>query len=119
MAFPLSALLGSVGVNLPAAAVVGISLVVGLAMVVVFRYASDQKAIQLQAKTEEDMTEQKLGSSEKHEHRHQILTVAVTLLHISIAIATIAIVRPGTRWPWYSALALGALGSLGAAFAYV
>ena len=47
MAFPLSALLGSVGVNLPAAAVVGISLVVGLAMVVVFRYASDQKAIHL------------------------------------------------------------------------
>ncbi|MEW6438792.1 MAG: DUF4337 family protein [Pseudomonadota bacterium] len=79
----------------------------------------DQQSIQLQAKTEEDMTEQKLRSSEKHEHRHQILTVAVTLLHISIAIATIAIVRPGTRWPWYTALGLGALGCLGAAFAYI
>ncbi|MEI9916512.1 MAG: DUF4337 family protein [Methylovirgula sp.] len=74
------------------------------------KYDSDQKAIQLQAKTEEDMTEQKLRSSEKHEHRHQILTVAVTLLHISIAIATIAIVQPRTRWPWYAALTLGRSG---------
>jgi len=79
----------------------------------------DQASIQLQAKTEEDMTEQKLRASEKHEHRHQILTVAVTLLHISIAIATIAIVRQGTRWPWYTALGLGALGCIGAAYAYI
>lgn len=79
----------------------------------------DQLSIQLQAKTEEDMTEQKLRSSQKHEHRHQILTVAVTLLHISIAIATIAIVRQGARWPWYTALVLGALGCIGAAYAYV
>jgi hypothetical protein len=45
VALPLSAHLGSVGVNVPAAAVVGISLVVGLVMVIVFRYTSDQKAI--------------------------------------------------------------------------
>jgi hypothetical protein len=83
------------------------------------KYDSDQKSIELQAKTQEDLREQELKSSEKHEHRHQILTIAVTLLHISIAIATIAIVRPGTRWPWYAALTLGALGSLGAAFAYL
>src|SRR5580692_12091034 len=37
--------MGSLGVNLPAAIVVGISLVIGLVMVVVFRYTSDQKAI--------------------------------------------------------------------------
>lgn len=80
---------------------------------------ADQKAVELQAKTEEDMTEQKLQASERHEHRHQTLTVAVTLLHISIAIATIAIIRQGTRWPWYAALALGVLGSLGAAYAYL
>ena len=37
--------MGSLGVNIPAAIVVGISLVIGLVMVVVFRYTSDQKAI--------------------------------------------------------------------------
>ena len=45
MASPLYAPMGSLGVNLPAAIVVGISLVIGLVMVVVFRYTSDQKAI--------------------------------------------------------------------------
>jgi hypothetical protein len=37
--------MGSLGVNLPAVIVVGISLVIGLVMVVVFRYTSDQRAI--------------------------------------------------------------------------
>ena len=37
--------MGSIGVNVPAVIVVGISLVIGLVMVVVFRYTSDQKAI--------------------------------------------------------------------------
>jgi hypothetical protein len=37
--------MASLGLNLPALIVVGISLVVGLLMVVVFRYTSDQKAI--------------------------------------------------------------------------
>ena len=45
MASPLSAPMGSLGVNVPAGIVVGISLVIGLAMVIVFRYTSDQKAI--------------------------------------------------------------------------
>jgi len=37
--------MASLGVNIPAAIVLGISLVIGLLMVVVFRYTSDQKAI--------------------------------------------------------------------------
>ncbi len=37
--------MGSLGVNVPAGIVVAISLVIGLVMVVVFRYTSDQKAI--------------------------------------------------------------------------
>jgi hypothetical protein len=37
--------MGSLGVNVPAAIVFGISLVIGLVMVLVFRYTSDQKAI--------------------------------------------------------------------------
>src|SRR3984893_17942016 len=49
----------------------------------------------------------------------KILTVAVTLLHVAIAIATIAIIVRGQRWPWYAALALGAIGATGAAYAYI
>src|SRR5580693_504791 len=45
VASPLSAPMGSLRVNVPAVIVVGISLVIGLLMVVVFRYTSDQKAI--------------------------------------------------------------------------
>lgn len=37
--------MGSLGINIPALIVIGISLVIGLVMVVVFRYTSDQRAI--------------------------------------------------------------------------
>ena len=37
--------MGSLGVNIPALVVVGISIVIGLAMVILFGYTSDQKAI--------------------------------------------------------------------------
>jgi NhaP-type Na+/H+ or K+/H+ antiporter len=67
----------------------------------------------------EHQTEEKLRDSERHEDRHHILTVAVTLLHVAIAIATIAIIVRGQRWPWYAALALGAIGATGAAYAYI
>jgi hypothetical protein len=39
--------MGSLGVNIPAAVVVGISLVIALAMVIVFGHTSDQKAIHI------------------------------------------------------------------------
>jgi len=39
--------MGSLGVNVPALIVAGISVVIGLLMVVVFRYTSDQKAIRV------------------------------------------------------------------------
>jgi hypothetical protein len=39
--------MGSLGVNLPALIVAGISVVIGLVMVVVFRYTSDQRAIHI------------------------------------------------------------------------
>jgi hypothetical protein len=42
---------------------------------------------------------EKLRDSEGHEHLHHILTVAVTLLHVAIAIATIAVIMHGQRWP--------------------
>jgi hypothetical protein len=67
----------------------------------------------------EHQTEEKLKDSERHEHRHHNLTIAVTLLHVAVAIATIAIIVRGQRWPWYAALVLGAMGTLGAACAYL
>jgi hypothetical protein len=39
--------MGSLGFNLPSAIVIGISLVIGLLMVIVFGYSSDQKAIRV------------------------------------------------------------------------
>src|SRR3954451_9285418 len=43
----LSVPMGSLGFNLPSAIVVGISLIIGLVMVIVFGYTSDQKAIRI------------------------------------------------------------------------
>lgn len=83
------------------------------------RYGTDEKDLQDKGEALERQTEAKLAESERHEHRHHILTGAVTLLHIAIAIATLAIIMHGARWPWYSALVLGALGVIGAAAAYV
>lgn len=79
----------------------------------------DEKKYEPQAKSLEAQRDAKLEDSERHEHRHAVLTVSVTLLQISIAIATISIVRGGARWPWYAALALGFAGILGTAFAYI
>ena len=79
----------------------------------------DQQALQAQGKALEARRDAKLEDSEHHEHRHDVLTISVTLLHISIAIATIAIIRRGARWPWYAALALGLAGIVGTAFAYI
>jgi hypothetical protein len=83
------------------------------------RYAKDEKDLQDKAALLEHQSEAKLTQSEHHEHRHHVLTVSVTLLHVSIAIATLAIIMHGARWPWYSAIALGAAGTIGAAFAYL
>ncbi len=83
------------------------------------RNGDDQQSLQAQGKALERQRDAKLDESDRHEHRHEVLTVSVTLLHISIAIATIAIIRRGTRWPWYTALILGVGGVIGTAFAYI
>jgi hypothetical protein len=82
------------------------------------RYETEGKELLAKGEDLERQTDTKLETSEHHEHRHHILTIGVTLLHISIAIATIAIIMGGQKWPWYGALALGGLGSLVAIFAY-
>jgi hypothetical protein len=83
------------------------------------RYADDEKEHLAKGKELEQGAEDKLHESAHHEHRHHILTIAVTLLHVSIAIATISIVRRGARWPWYTAIGLGIGGLVGTAYAYI
>ena len=48
-----------------------------------------------------------------------MLTFAVTLLHFSIAVATLSIITRGKRWPWIGSLALDVLGMIAAGFARV
>ena len=56
--------------------------------------------------------------AEVHERRHGRLTIASTLLHMAIAIATLSIILH-RRWPWIIALLLTA-GGLGLAlYAYI
>jgi hypothetical protein len=57
----------------------------------------------------------KLAERYGKDEQELFLTVAVTLLHVAIPIATIAIIVRGQRWPWYAAVAFGAIGSIGAA----
>jgi len=83
------------------------------------RYDSEQKDIQKDARRLEEDSEAKLKAAEHHEHRHHVLTIAVTLLHVSIAIATISIITRGKRWPWFGAMGLGLIGIVTAASAYL
>ena len=76
--------------------------------------SSSQRARQLERETDA-----KLVDSERHERRHHLITVAVTFLHVAIAVATISIIMRGQRWPWRASIALGIVGSLLTAYAYL
>lgn len=82
------------------------------------RYAKEEEGAKAEAERFEQQADHKLEESEKHEKRHHVLTGAVTLLHISIAVATIAIITKGQRWPWLASIALGVAGVIAAAYAY-
>ena len=65
------------------------------------RYADEQKDIEKEAQGFRSASRRRRSrSSEVHERRHHILTIAVTLLHVAIAVATIAIIMRGQLWPW-------------------
>ncbi len=83
------------------------------------RFAADEKELFAKGEALEHETDAKLRDSENHERRHHTLTVGVTFLHVSIAVATISIIMRGRRWPWYSSIALGLIGATLAAYAYV
>jgi glycerate-2-kinase len=80
--------------------------------------AADEEKIQDEAKAFEKERDAKLKLSETAEGRHHKLTVAATLMHMGIAIATISIIA-NKKWPWLSSLVLAVAGSAVAIWAYV
>ena len=80
--------------------------------------ADDQKSIAAKAKGFEAARDTKSEEAEVHERRHGRLTMASTLLHMAIAIATLAIILK-RRWPWFTALILTAAGLGLGAWAYL
>lgn len=80
--------------------------------------AADETKIQDEAKALEKERDDHLKLSEVAETRHHRLTVAATLLHMGIAISTIAIIA-GKRWPWLASVVLGVVGSAIAVWAYL
>jgi hypothetical protein len=80
--------------------------------------AADETQIQAEAKASEKERDAHLARADREEERHHRLTAAATLLHMGIAICTIAIIAR-RRWPWLASLFLGVAGSALAAWAYL
>jgi hypothetical protein len=79
---------------------------------------ADEKAAQASAKAYEAKRDAALEVAEKREVRHGRLTISSTLLHMAIAIATLAILLH-RRWPWFTALGLSAVGLVAGVWAYL
>jgi hypothetical protein len=79
---------------------------------------ADQAGIKKKAAAFEAKRDVFTEAAEVHERRHGRLTIASTLLHMSIAIATLAIIlrRP---WPWITSIVLAAAGVVLAGLAYL
>lgn len=77
------------------------------------------KQIITKAQEYEKQRDAKLLEAEGHESRHHILTIGVTLVHVAIAIATVAIITRGQRWPWLASIALTIAGVAISAYAYI
>jgi Domain of unknown function (DUF4337) len=76
---------------------------------VVAQNNTDQKRIMAQAKAFEEARHHYGEIAEFHERRHSKLTIGSTLLHMGIAIATLAIILR-RRWPWLAAIGLTVVG---------
>jgi hypothetical protein len=79
---------------------------------------ADQADIQKEAKAHEAKRDSLGEIAERHERRHGRLTIASTLLHMAIAIATLAILL-GRPWPWIASIVLTAAGAGIAVWAYL
>jgi len=82
------------------------------------REGADQTAATTVAKSFEGKRDAAIEIADRHEHRHARLTVASTLLHMAIAIATLAILLH-RRWPWLTSIGLSAVGVGVAIWAYL
>lgn len=80
--------------------------------------AAEQVDIQKKARDLEAKRDAAGAAAERFERRHGWLTIASTLLHMSIAIATLAIILQ-RRWPWAAALVLAAAGAALAIWTYL
>ena len=80
--------------------------------------AADETRIQDEAKALEKERDEHLKAAERDEGREHRLTVSATLLHMGIAISTIAIIA-SRRWPWIASLVLGVAGSAIAVWAFL
>jgi hypothetical protein len=80
--------------------------------------AADQASVQAQAKGFEQARDRRDSEAQVHELRHGWLTIASTLLHMAIAIATLSIILH-RRWPWITSLVLTGAGAVLALYAYL
>lgn len=83
------------------------------------RYDGEAKDIEKKAHELEAERDHALHKGDAHEHRHHGLTLAATLVHVGIAVTTLAIITKGRRWPWYAGMALAAVGVAKAVFTYL
>ena len=79
--------------------------------------AAEQEGIQKQARSIEAKRDAFSEKADRLETRHHWLTIASTLLHMSIAIATLSIILT-RRWPWATSLVFAAGGVVLAVWAY-
>ncbi len=82
-------------------------------------YGDEAEGIEKEAETLEHRSDQLLEEGEHREHRHHVLTIGATLIHVGIAVATLSIITRGNRWPWYGSMVLGVLGTAVAGYAYL
>jgi cell division protein FtsN len=82
------------------------------------RQEDESKEVQKKAQELERERDEKLAEAQKHEIREHGLTFSATLVHVGIAIATIAIITRGQRWPWIGSIFLGLAGIATAAWTY-
>jgi hypothetical protein len=84
---------------------------------VVAQNTADQKSLMVTARNFEEKRKYYSEVAEVHERRHGRLTIGLTLLHMAIAISTLAIILH-RRWPWISAVALTGVGLAIGVWAY-
>jgi hypothetical protein len=83
------------------------------------RYDTESRKLEGDARKLEATVSAAEEESRLHEGRHHRLTLGATLLHVAIAISTIAIIARGQRWPWFVAVLLGIAGIGVAGTAYL